>query len=58
MVHLSGLGPTIIAVVWIQTALAILLVLARLYTRRVIVRAYGYEDGLMVATLVSVLQNY
>ncbi|PQE13980.1 hypothetical protein CJF30_00006767 [Rutstroemia sp. NJR-2017a BBW] len=52
MAHLSGLGPTIIAVVWIQTALAILLVLARLYTRQIIVRAYGHEDWLMVVTLL------
>ncbi|PQE20518.1 hypothetical protein CJF30_00001815 [Rutstroemia sp. NJR-2017a BBW] len=52
MVHLSGLGSTIIIVIWTQTALAILLVLARLYTRRVIIRAHGYEDWLIVATLI------
>lgn len=53
MGHLSGLGPIIILVMWIETFFAAVFVGLRMYTRCYIVQVTGYDDWLIVASLVS-----
>ncbi|TGO08770.1 hypothetical protein BTUL_0192g00040 [Botrytis tulipae] len=52
MGHLSALGPIIILVMWIETFAAAVFVGLRMYTRYYIVQATGYDDWLIVASLV------
>ncbi|RDL29797.1 uncharacterized protein BP5553_10662 [Venustampulla echinocandica] len=44
---LGGLGPTVIAVMWTETALALIFVLMRLWTRIRINRVAGWDDYLI-----------
>ncbi|GME23092.1 hypothetical protein GTA08_BOTSDO05512 [Neofusicoccum parvum] len=46
MVVLTGLGPTVIAVMWVQTIVALLFVCLRLYTRWRLIRNVGLDDHL------------
>ncbi|RFU34709.1 hypothetical protein B7463_g1634, partial [Scytalidium lignicola] len=48
MSYLGDLGPTIIAVMWLETALALIFLLLRLWTRRTINRSTGLDDILLV----------
>ncbi|ATZ45203.1 hypothetical protein BCIN_01g00250 [Botrytis cinerea B05.10] len=52
MGHLSALGPIIILVMWIETFAAAVFVGLRMYTRYYIVQATGYDDWLIVASLI------
>ncbi|KAI9645302.1 hypothetical protein NHQ30_006037 [Ciborinia camelliae] len=52
MGHLAGLGPIIILVMWIETFFAGIFVGLRMYTRHYIVKATGYDDWLIVASLL------
>ncbi|APA07333.1 hypothetical protein SS1G_13103 [Sclerotinia sclerotiorum 1980 UF-70] len=52
MRHLSALGPTIILVMWIETFAAAVFVGLRMYTRYYIVQATGYDDWLIVASIL------
>ncbi|KAF4634671.1 hypothetical protein G7Y89_g3427 [Cudoniella acicularis] len=45
--YLGGLGPTIVAVMWTQTGLALIFVLMRLWTRIKINRVAGWDDYLI-----------
>lgn len=54
MAVFGGKGPMIIAVLWTETAIATLFVVARCYTRRVILRSLGLDDALLIITLVSI----
>lgn len=49
---LGGLGPMVNGVMWMQTALAFIFVVARIYTRRFIIRSLGWDDILIVVSLV------
>ncbi|MCJ1361086.1 hypothetical protein MMC16_000183 [Acarospora aff. strigata] len=55
MLRLEGLGPTIVAVMWLETALAFLFIGARIYCRRFLRQVSGWDDILMVATGVLLL---
>jgi len=44
---LGGLGPTIIAVMWIETVIALIFVCLRLWTRFRINHAVGWDDYLI-----------
>ena len=50
---IGGYGPTIIAVMWTETAIALVFVLLRLWTRLRINYATGWDDYLLVITWVS-----
>ncbi|TEY35930.1 hypothetical protein BOTCAL_0574g00050 [Botryotinia calthae] len=52
MGHLSAFGPIIILVMWIETFAAAIFVGLRMYTRYYIVQATGYDDWLLVASLI------
>lgn len=46
MAGLDGLGPTILAVMWVQTTIGFIFVCLRLYTRWRLVKAIGLDDHL------------
>jgi hypothetical protein len=46
-------GPTILAVMWSLTALALVLVVARLCVRQRILRNFGLDDWLIAFSMVS-----
>ncbi len=46
-------GPKILAVAWIECGVALLFVLARMYTRHKLVRKVGWDDWAVVFTMVS-----
>ncbi|KAF7856285.1 hypothetical protein EAF04_009813 [Stromatinia cepivora] len=52
MSHLTGLGPSVISVMWIETFAAAVFVGLRMYTRYYIVQAIGYDDWLILASIL------
>lgn len=46
-------GPTISAVVWVECAIASALLLARLWTRLRILKAFGWDDAFICLALVG-----
>jgi hypothetical protein len=46
-------GPTILAVMWSLTVLALVLVVARLCVRQRIIRNFGLDDWLIAFSMVS-----
>jgi hypothetical protein len=50
---LGGDAPKMLAVLWSLTALALVFVLLRLYTRLRVLRAYGLDDYFYNAAFVS-----
>ena len=53
---IGGYGPTIIAVMWAQTIIALMFVCMRLYTRLRINHVAGWDDYLILVSWVGVLQ--
>ena len=51
----GGRGPTVNAALWTETALALILVMMRIYTRVKILRSFGWDDGLLILTWVCLL---
>ena len=52
MTLLGDLGPTIVAVLWVETSMACVFVIARVYSRKFVSHSVGYDDYLAVVTLV------
>lgn len=52
--HLGGIGPLTIAILWVLTALAILITLVRLYTRSCLTKNLGLDDLFAVLTTVRI----
>lgn len=50
--HYGGLGPTAVAVVWVQFCIALSFVLARIWARKIIIHAFGLDDIFMIITMV------
>lgn len=48
----GGLGPTVNAVLWVETVLGIFFTVLRVYTRKRILRSFGWDDGMLVATCI------
>ncbi|KAK7421449.1 hypothetical protein QQX98_002147 [Neonectria punicea] len=48
----GGRGPTVNAALWTETVVASIFVLLRVYTRKVILRSFGWDDFFLVITLV------
>lgn len=48
-------GPKMMAVMWTMTALATLLVIARLCVRQRMLRNFGFDDWLIGASMVIIL---
>jgi hypothetical protein len=53
MGELGGYGPTIIATLWAETALALVFVCMRLWTRIRINKTVGWDDYLISLSWVS-----
>lgn len=53
MSNLGGWGPTIIAVMWTETVVALIFVCLRLWTRLRINRVAGWDDYLISLTWVT-----
>jgi len=47
---LSGKGPTAVAVMWLETTIALIFVTLRLYTRKYLTRSTGWDDYLLIIT--------
>lgn len=50
----GGRGPTVNAALWTETAIAAVFVFARVYTRVFILRSAGWDDALLIITLVCI----
>lgn len=50
---MGGQGPWAIAVMWIVTAVTLVFVLLRIYTRAYVVRSYGIDDHVYALAFVS-----
>lgn len=50
---IGGKGPWAIAVMWSLTAVTLVFVVLRIYTRVVIVSSYGIDDHVYVLAFVS-----
>ncbi|KPM36172.1 hypothetical protein AK830_g10396 [Neonectria ditissima] len=48
----GGRGPTVNAALWTETVVAAIFVVLRVYTRKVILRSFGWDDFFLVVTLV------
>jgi len=56
--ELGGYGPTIIGVMWVETAIALLFVCLRLWTRIRITQTAGWDDYLIIVSWVkNILSN-
>lgn len=53
MSELGGYGPTIIGVMWVETAIALVFVCLRLWTRMKINHTVGWDDYLITFSWVS-----
>ena len=53
MSQLGGYGPTIIAVMWVETAISLLFVLMRIFTRIRLNRNAGWDDVLIAVSWVK-----
>lgn len=53
---LSGLGPTVLWVLWTETIIALIFVCLRLYTRATMVRKIGLDDHLAWISMVRSLE--
>ena len=51
---LGGLGPTIVAIMWLETILGFLFIGLRLYCRVVLRSTGGWDDVFMVISLVGI----
>ena len=49
----GGLGPMVNAVLWVEVVIGAFFVALRLYTRKVILNNVGWDDYLILASLVS-----
>ncbi|CAI7599697.1 unnamed protein product [Penicillium glandicola] len=49
---LRGKGPTLVGVLWFETILCMLVLALRIYTRTVIRRSLGWDDLLLIITLI------
>lgn len=49
---LTALGPTVIAVMWVETVIAFIFTALRLYTRKKLVNNIGWDDHLAAASMV------
>lgn len=50
---MGGQGPWAIAVMWIVTAVTLVFVLLRIYTRAYVVQSYGVDDHVYNLAFVS-----
>lgn len=50
---IAGKGPTIVAVMWLETAIAFFVMSLRTYTRKYITRNVGLDDYLIIISWVS-----
>ena len=48
----GGYGPTIVGVMWVETAIALVFVCLRLWTRFKITRTAGWDDYLIIVSWV------
>ncbi|TVY40801.1 hypothetical protein LOCC1_G006253 [Lachnellula occidentalis] len=55
MTNVGGYGPTIVSVMWVETALALLFVCLRLHTRFRITHTAGWDDYLIALSWVLLL---
>jgi hypothetical protein len=51
--ELGDKGPTIIIVTWALTSIALILVIARVYTRLVVLKTPGADDYLITLSMVQ-----
>ncbi|KAF4960745.1 hypothetical protein FSARC_10374 [Fusarium sarcochroum] len=51
----GGRGPTINAILWTESAIAIIFVALRVYTRKVILRSFGLDDFFLIITLALLI---
>lgn len=47
-------GPELLAITWVFTVLALLVVIAKFYTKAKILRGLGLDDFLVVLSMVSI----
>lgn len=50
---IGGKAPMAMAIMWVLTAITLVLVILRTYTRAVIVRQFGADDHVFVLSAVS-----